>query len=130
MSKDKLAKGEQINYLDYVIKNCTNNDGVVLLKPGAHNYESHLGNYGNGENLDNVKISAIVFYMIARPEIFATTIMQKILSGNDNGTYHEYFKLKNSLKNDGIKMPEEITEGDSFNFMIYYKGKPLKWILK
>lgn len=125
-----LQKGESIKFLDYTIKNSSNDDGLVLMKNKGKLYETHLGNYGTGtqENIDSCKLYALLYYMIARPETFATTLSYKIRRP-DGGTMHEYYLLKSSLKEAGIEMPKEITCGDGMNAMIYFNGKPLshKW---
>jgi hypothetical protein len=136
-----LNKGEKIEFLDYTIRNSKNNDGLVLYKTrdsgSAFDYETHLGNFGPGTANDilNAKQAALVYYMLARPAIFATSIMQKIMSGgSQHGTYHEWYLLKHSLIDDKIyesvdDFPDEIKEpGDGMNMMIYFNGKPLKWI--
>lgn len=126
----QLPKGESMTFLDYTIKHCSNGDGMVLMKPGAIGYECHLGNYGDGMDemqLDNVKKAAVLFYMIARPEVFATCLMQKIMDGSNHGTYREMGLLKQQLKKEGLELPEEITEGEGINALIYYKGEPFKW---
>lgn len=122
-----LQKGESITFLDYKIKNCLNNDGLVLLKASGEDYETHLGNYGTGtqEHIDYCKVDAILYFMLARPHIFATTIVHKLRRVN-SGTMHEYFVLKVQCEEESIPLPEEITCGDSLNRMIYYKGKPLQ----
>jgi len=124
-----LQKGESIKFLDYTITNSLNNDGLVLLKEYGKPYESHLGNYGEAteENIDYCKKDAIIHFMIARPETFATTLVRKVRD-NNSGSMHEYFALKNACKKEGIKFPEEITAGDSFNFMIWYKDKPMFYV--
>ncbi len=126
--KDKnivLKKGDQIKFLDYVIKNSLNNDGLVLYHKSRVGYQCHLGNFGEGtqENIDTAKKWAVVFFMIARPEKFATSLVYKIFGGG--GTYHEYYSLFHALKNEEIEMPKEITCGDGMNCMIYFKGQSL-----
>jgi len=121
-----LPKGESIHFLDYIIMNCLNNDGLVLFKQNSNNYEYHLGNFGIGtqENIDNAKKFATLFFMVARPEEFATTVVNKMWRLN-SGTQHEYFKLKNVCEKENIQFPTEITCGNSVNCMIYFNGKPL-----
>lgn len=129
MKTDKkivLEKGKSIRFLDYQIKNSENSDGLVLFKDGADGYETHLGNYGEGtkENIDFCKKDALVYYMIARPELFANTLTRKLRKPN-SGTYREFYLLSHSLNDDGINVPKEVTAGDGINAMIYFNGKPL-----
>lgn len=123
-----LPKGKSIKFLDYTIANSPNNDGLVLMKKGnkAKGYECHLGNYGEGtqENIDVCKKYAILHFMVARPDVFASTIVNKARRVN-SGTMHEYFLLKKCLEKEKIEMPKEITAGDESNFMIYFKNEPL-----
>lgn len=120
-----LEKGESIFFLDYKIQNSRNNDGLVLSKAGK-SYECHLGNYGEGtkENIDFCKKDALIYFMLARPEIFATTLMRKIRTLN-SGTYHEFFLLKRAIEKEKLEMPKEITCGDGMNNMIYFNNNPL-----
>ena len=123
-----LQKGESIKFLDYVIKNSQNNDGLVLMKEKEERfgYESHLGNYGEGtqENVDSCKKYAVLYFMLARPEIFATTVVNKIIRSG-SGTMSEFYKIKDVCKNESIDLPSEISCGGGLNSMIYFKGKPL-----
>jgi len=60
-------------FLDYNITDTDtgNGDGIVLWKKdNAKAYECHLGNYSN---IEEAKRSAILFFMIARPEDFFST---------------------------------------------------------
>jgi hypothetical protein len=121
-----LPKGQSIKFLDYVIQNSLNNDGLVLSKNNGKLYETHLGNYGTGtqENIDTCKRYAILYFMAARPRTFATTMVRKAIKPN-GGTYHEYFLLKQCCKDEDIELPDEIEAGNGMNCMIYFKGKPL-----
>ena len=101
-----FKKGDEKNFLDYKIKFCTNGDGIVLYKDKGKHYECHLGNYG--ENLDSAQMTAVIFFMIARPEHFATQIMHKVMR-QGSGCVCEYFKLKRVVEEEGLEMPEEIT---------------------
>ena len=121
-----LEKGQAINFIGYTIINCTNNDGLVLSSPN----DEHCGNYGIGleKNVDNAKQAALIHFMIDRP-VFYASIRNKILSSDSSsGTHSEWYLLRNALKEAGFDMPKEVTQGDTFNYMIYYKGKPLQWI--
>lgn len=129
-NKIVLQKGESINFLDYTIMNSRNNDGLILMKnnshnPSLYNYEHHLGNYGEGtqENLDFCKKNAILFFMIARPQIFAHCITNKI--NRSGGCWGEYLTFRSVLEIENIEMPSEITCGDGINAMIYFNNKPL-----
>jgi len=126
MTNIVLQKGDSIKFLDYVIKNSLNNDGLVLCKEGTSDYQCHLGNYGEGtqENIDYCKRHALIHFMLARPGKFAKTIVNKLTRAN-SGTYHEYFLLKNCLIEEGIEIPKEITCGDGINCMIYFNNKPI-----
>lgn len=122
-----LEKGQSITFLGYTIKNSLNNDGLVLSnKTSKLSHESHLGNYGTGtaDHIQSAKKDALIYYMLARPEVFANTLCNKIRKAN-SGTYHEFYLLKHQLQKDNLEMPEEITCSDAFNCMIYFEGKPL-----
>lgn len=124
--KQYLNKGESLVYLGFTLLHCTNGDGMVLLSPG----QEHMGNYGYGSprEIDNAKQAAIIFYMLSKPDIFGMCLLHKIMQGTKSGTSHEWFLLRDSLKLDKLKMPEEITCGQDLNCMIYYKNKPLQWL--
>ena len=125
---DIFEKGDKRKFLDYTIEYCNNNDGIIMYKEGvdmlsANHHEQHLGNYAT---LDDAQTAAIVFFMIARPNIFAHSILNKVLGGSGTGTYHEYFLLKEQLRKEGIIQPSEITALDEpNNYLIGYKGQPL-----
>lgn len=126
-------KGDKHIFLDYEIIECTNSDGVVLKKTNAGStYECHLGNYGpcdtaenSAKSVKNAKISACLYFMIARPHLFAKQIFYRINRGFDSGTQHEYFKFKDAVEKEGLTMPPEITAGDGINLLIRFDGKPL-----
>lgn len=113
-------KIDKIDFLDYTIINSGNRDGFVLTKDTGKLYETHLGNY---ETLDDAKKSAVIYFMIARPEEFATQIARRAMGGS--GTYHEFWKFKSYLNSIEMELPEELVPGDGINFMIYYKNQPL-----
>lgn len=117
-----MKKGESIQFLDYTIKNSLNNDGIVLMKEKGESYESHLGNYATKESAQQ---AAIIYFMLARPEHFATTLYYRAMG--DGGQYLEYFLFKKVLQLEGIKMPGEITAGDGINALVYFKGKPIQF---
>jgi len=122
-----LQKGEQIHFMDYTIKNSLNNDGLVLSKENNDmDYESHLGNYGEGtkENIDFCKKDALLHFMVARPADFAITVVRKLRKMN-SGTFHEYFILENVCKRENIELPLEVSCGDGENSMIYFNNEPL-----
>ena len=126
MSREKLflQKGESIAFLDYTITNSPGNDGLVLCKMNGLPYEIHLGNYGSGTqaHVDSCKRFAILFFMVARPEVFASTIANKMWRIN-SGTMHEYYKLKRVCELENIIFSNEIECGDSG--LIFFKGMPL-----
>ena len=119
-----FKKGDETTFLDYKIKFCTNGDGIVLYKDDfKHTYETHLGNYST---LDEAQKAAVVFFMIARPEHFATQIMLKVMK-QGSGCYHEWFKLKKVLEKEKISMPKELEVTHSPNFMILYNEETIKF---
>ena len=67
--------------------------------------------------------------MLARPEEFAHSICNKLREKN-SGTMHEYYGFKNVCEKEKIKIPDEISCGDSMNCMIYFNGKPLQSKIK
>lgn len=104
-------------YLDYTIIMCDNNDGLVLQKTGkkAEAYEQHLGNYGNTAQIEK---AAVLYFMIKRPEHFATNVFRY---ATGSGTYHEYFTLYTVVQNEGLKMPSEIEASKDSNRSITYR---------
>lgn len=120
-----LQKGQALLFLDYKIQNSRNNDGLVLSKAGE-GYESHLGNYGEGteENVENCKRYAVMFFMVARPEIFAHSVVNRMCKLG-SGTMHDYFLFKRACEDEKIPMPSEVTPGDGINSSIYFNKKPL-----
>ena len=137
MEKLQLQKGDSIEFLGYTIRNSGNNDGIILSKSKDYKlYETHLGNYGTGikQNVDNAKQAALIHFMLARPETFATLIIHKIMSGSKSGCVHEWYILRDCLLRENIykteaDFPAEIAEpGDGINCLIYFRGLPLKWI--
>lgn len=119
-----LEKGNTINFLNYTIKNCLNDDGMVLYKEDGKLYETHLGNYGEGSesNVNYAKKDAIRYFMVVRPHIFATHVVRIMRGG---GTYHEFYKFKQVCEQEGIELPEEISCGDGMNCMLYFNGEEL-----
>lgn len=130
MNKTKgLAKGESVKFLDYTIANSRNNDGLVLYKKSASalSYEQHLGNYGEGtpENVELAKKCAVMYFMLARPNTFATTMFYRAMGRG--GQYHEYYLLKDAIEKEGMECPEEITCGNDGNAQGYYRNKKIKF---
>lgn len=102
-------------FLDYEIHHCTNGDGIVPIKNKPYN---HLGNYSND---DEAQIACILYFMLARPEKFATHIFHYTIG---IATMHEYFAFEEVLKKENIKMPKEIKIfHPENNCLIGYKGK-------
>lgn len=120
-----LEKGHIVKFLDYEIRNSMNSDGLVLYKPKTSGYECHLGNFGPGSDKDvnNAKRAAIIYFMLARPEPFATTMYYRAMGRG--GQYQEYYLLRNYLQLHKLEMPVEITPGDDGNSQIYFNNKPL-----
>ena len=96
---------ERIKFLDYTIISLGNNDGWVITKPEGQLWECHLGNYGS---LDDAKKSAILNFMIARPNIFTTTIHYRTI-GN-GGQDSEFSLFKHQLEKENIDIPKELKE--------------------
>ena len=117
-----MKKGKEIRYLDYTIKNCLNDDGIILFKKGKEQrsfYECHLGNF---KKLIHAKEAAILYFMIARPEKFATHIYHYLIG---SATSHEWFALKDAILNEGLEIPKELSDDGTINFSIIFNGKKL-----
>ena len=109
----------RIKFLDYEIVDTGNGDGTVLCK----NYAS-LANFESGEaGIMSAKKSATIRYMVERPDIFASHNTSRILYGA--GLYHEWFLFENSVSNDGLDMPEELSKSNDLNFGITFNGKEI-----
>jgi len=110
----------EIPFLDYLIVNSGNSDGWVITKsfstPGYKGYETNLGNFGT---LDSAKEWSIRYFLIARPEIFAHTVCNKMIR-KGSGTVHEYYRFVDCAK--GLPGVEEITSGDGTNMLISFNG--------
>lgn len=119
-----LQKGQEIKFLDYTIKNSHNNDGLVLFKEGDSLYENHLGNYGAGteENITRCKKYAIHYFMLARPQHFASNLAIRLNTGA--GLYREFSTFKQVCEKEGIEMPVEIT-GEDISGIICFNGRPV-----
>jgi hypothetical protein len=118
----------EYKFLDYILRDTYNGDGIVLKKEKkASGYECHLGNYGKCEgqgSIDLAKRAAVIFFMLARPEIFATTVFYRLM-GN-GGQYHEWFLLRRALLEEGIDMPDELSKPiGGLNHQIGYMGKSI-----
>lgn len=113
------------NFLDYVIKDFSqvNNDGFVIVKPGAQNYECHLGNYST---LEAAQKACVFHFMIARPHEFSATILYR-MSGL-GGQYHEWGKFKWVCIKEKIKIPDLLGPTVDLNSQIAYMGSYLKGI--
>lgn len=100
----KLKKKKEIvKYLDYEIRNTWNGDGWVLCKPDGELWECHLGNF---TTVEDAKKYAIASFMIARPQIFHSSIRFRMFG--DGGSMHDYFLLKSTVEKLGLKMPADI----------------------
>lgn len=124
MNTNIVIKNETIKYLDYDITVHTNGDGIVISKRGdnAQLYECHLGNYST---IDNAKMCATIYFMIARPSDFATTIFFRAMGRG--GQYYEFGKLQDVLKREKIDMPDELSPSVDGNRQILYKRKKIKF---
>ena len=123
---NKLKVGDKIDFLDYTIVYTNKADGLVLMKHRdrpQEGYECHLGNFGT--NIDNAKKAAIIYFMLARPEHFATNMLYRAMG--DVGCYREFSTMKEVLEKEGYALPEEITPIDGMNYLIGYKGKKITW---
>lgn len=127
-----LPKGEQIKFLDYIIQNSLNNDGLVLIGNNENwntksiVYGGHLGNYGTGtqSSVNMAKKFALIHFMLMRPEKFDMALMRRI-NKPGSGSHHEYFALSRVLKKEGLEMPEEITHSRDGNYSIMFLDKKL-----
>lgn len=117
----EFKKGDRKHFLDYEIVYCENDDGIVLLH---HNPYEHLGNFST---LDAAQQSAVIHYMIARPQIFKQCIHNRIMHGPLQGTQYEWYKMKECLAKEGIEMPPELIKPIGFSSLIGYNEKPLTW---
>jgi hypothetical protein len=125
-----LPKGKSIEYLDYIITNSPNEDGLVLSKPTGVWYECHLGNFGTGtaDNLNNAKRYALIHYMLARPILFAVVLANKVATFG-SGTTSEYYTLTHAIRNDGLTVPPEVTISDDAGGLIWFSGAPLTKVI-
>jgi hypothetical protein len=115
-----MSKKFELEYLGFLITNTWNSDGYVLQgkpKRGLPLWQCHLGNY---QELDEAKKAALFYFMLDRPEKFATHIQHRAMYGY--GCSHEWFTLKTVLEKEGIEMPEEITHSNDANLCIVFNG--------
>ena len=116
MNKEKTF---EIEYLGFRIRNTWNSDGYVLFNHKV-SWGSHLGNFNS---LMEAKRNALFFYLLERPEHFASLIRTMTLY--DNGHWGDFKVLERVMESEGIEMPEEITMSKDTNFSILFDGKPL-----
>jgi len=113
----------EINFLDYTIVNSGNSDGWVITKDSSKpNYKGYECNLGNFKELEDAKEYCVRYFMIARPEVFATSICRKTTK-QGSGSYHEWYLLKRCLENEGIEIPSEIGPSNDMNCMITFNGR-------
>jgi len=118
-----LDFGESIKFLDYIIK--STHKGLMLFKNSGEIYESNLGYFGERATFKNIELCkqyAIIYFIVARPHIFANSIVRKVLGNTCNGMENEFFVFQKTLKAEGIPMPEEITYSEEENFVLRYKN--------
>lgn len=89
-------------FLDYEIVNTWNSDGFVVVRNVKGKEYQHCGNYST---LDDAKDSAILYFMIARPEKFSSSIFHRLIGTK---TMHEWFTFKKVIEEEGLEMPEGI----------------------
>lgn len=94
-------------FLGFEIKNCNNQDGFVLSDPMFTVDNLWRCHFGNHSTLQDAQRSALMQWMIDRPEHFATHVRRMALSGT--GTCGEFAKLEKVMDAEGVKMPKEIT---------------------
>ncbi len=123
-SKDLNARDtvHEEQFLDYTIKNTGNGDGYVLFKHGkkSKHYECNLGNFSKAVD---ARKAAVLFFMIARPEEFATHMYH--LATGIGGTCHSWYKFKDVCEKEKIKMPVEIVMSNDMNCLITFNGEKL-----
>jgi uncharacterized protein (DUF2461 family) len=113
-------KTQKVSYLDYEIVNSGNSDGWVITKPQGKLYECNLGNY---RTLESAKKDATLYFLAARPEVFARNVVNRMTG--DNGTYHEWFLLTGILQAESIAIPPELTCSNDINLSICFNGELL-----
>ena len=119
MDKDRNKKIDT-TFLGFRIKNTGNNDGYILIgDTDKELWRSHLGNYGS---LEDAQEAALFYFMLDRPNYFASTLCRMALYGHD--THLEYNILSQALVNSRIEMPKEITPDGTSNYGILLNGKP------
>lgn len=111
----EMDPGASISFIGYQIINT--GDGLVLKTEDGKGWQGHLGNYGT---IADAKCGAVIYYMIARPEKFHAVLFYHFIG---TGMMHEYYALRNSLKEEGFEVPEEVTLIDALNGSIGFNGK-------
>ena len=106
------------HFLDYKIITCDNGDGIVLSKEGEL-YESHLGNFSTEEDAEK---AAVMFFMIARPNEFATQVYHRTQRTH---TMHDYFKFKNVCEKEKITIPASIGCSNDISCILTYRGSKI-----
>jgi hypothetical protein len=89
-------KKQIVKFLDYSIENTGNGDGWVISKPKGKDYECNLGNFNE---LNTAKKQAMMFFMIARPEIFSHSLVNRTLYGIKSGFLIATLSMPNIISN-------------------------------
>lgn len=115
-----LGENDQVNiafsitYLGYEIHDRGGADGIVLVNKGCS--EANFG------DLTNAKRWTLLFYLINHPEQFAHSLINK-MERKGGGTYGEYVLLAETLKKEGLEMPEEVGHTNDMNRLITFNGE-------
>lgn len=100
-------------FLDYTIVNSGNSDSLVITKPEGQLYECNLGNF---KELDSAKRACILYFMIARPHVFATTVFYRTIG--IGGQTSEFSLFKHQCEKENIEVPKELIEE---NYVMWIK---------
>ena len=108
-----------VKFLDYEIINTGNGDGWVLTKPEGELYECNLGNF---TKLDTAKRYAVQYFMVARPQFFASHAVARM---NGKFLYFDYYAFIRVLRNLNMEAPPEISCSDDSNSILTFNGEKI-----
>lgn len=111
-----MKKGEIQSYLDHTLNASLNNDGIVLLGPERQ----HRGNFSTAES---AKRYALFNFMLDNLDGFRQSICNRLNTSFGGGCSHDYFTLKNKLKEKGLNVPSDIGTTSPISFCIDF-GEP------
>lgn len=114
------AKAFEIKFLDMIIQNTGNGDGITLIGKDGLSNNCSIGNFSN---LKTAKIWAVRWFLIQHPSVFGHQVWERMDDRMASGCSYEWFKFQEFCGKLGLVIPDDVCESNDYNFLITCCGE-------